>query len=243
MCATHVEPRVFAVVPAAGHSRRMGRPKLLLPLGRSTVIARMLTALNRPDIAETVVVVRPDDEPLRAAVAECGAIPLQPDAPPPEMRQSVEEALRFLERRFHPRPEEAWLLAPADHPLLDPAVIDLLISAWRESPEKIVVPASRGKRGHPTLFPFRLAAEVFTLPADEGLNGLLRRHATRIEQIETDSPAVLADLDTPEDYARLLEEWQVRLSSPTLIRRDAERRDAGSHAERGNEDRGTKGGT
>ena len=51
-------PRLFGVVPAAGHSRRMGRPKLLLPLGSSTVIARMLAVLNASAITATIVVVR-----------------------------------------------------------------------------------------------------------------------------------------------------------------------------------------
>src|SRR6266446_1224603 len=149
--------RLFAVVPAAGHSRRMGRPKLLLPVGASTVIARMLSVLKRPEIASTIVVVRPDDEPLRAAVADCGAIPLQPDVPPPEMRQSVEYALRHIEGQFQPLPEDGWLLAPADHPLLDPAVVTRMVAEWRGSPGKIVVPVYRGRRGHPTLFPFLLA--------------------------------------------------------------------------------------
>ena len=74
----------------------MGRPKLLLPLGAGTVIARMLAVLRVPTITATIVVVRPNDEPLRAAVAEAGAIPLQPDVPPDEMRQSVEHALRYV---------------------------------------------------------------------------------------------------------------------------------------------------
>src|SRR5262245_50370066 len=99
-------PRLFAVVPAAGHSRRMGRPKLLLPLGSSTVIASMLAVLKAPAIAATVVVVRPADEALRAAVAEAGAIPVQPAVAPEEMRQSVEHALRYVERRFQARPDE-----------------------------------------------------------------------------------------------------------------------------------------
>ena len=200
--------RLFAIVPAAGRSRRMGRPKLLLPLGEGTVISRMLSVFRRPEIAATIVVIRADDEALRVAVAECGAIPLQPDVPPPEMRQSVEEALQYLERQFHPRPDEGWLLAPADHPLLDLAVIDRLILAWRKSPGNILVPACRGQRGHPTLFPFRLVPDVFPLPPDQGLNGLLRLRADEIEQIDVDSPAVISDLDTPEDYARLREDWE-----------------------------------
>jgi CTP:molybdopterin cytidylyltransferase MocA len=163
----------------------------------------MLSALQRPEIAATIVVIRPDDEPLRMAVTECGATPLQPDVPPPEMRQSVEHALRHIEAQFHPRPDDGWLLAPADQPLLDPAVVTRMITEWRRSPGNIVVPVYRGRRGHPTLFPYRLAAEVFNLPADQGLNSLLRAHATEIVQIDTDSPAVVADLDTPEDYSRL----------------------------------------
>src|SRR5260370_12639805 len=67
-------PQLFAVVPAAGQSRRMGRPKLLLPLGSDTVIGRMLALLRRPEIAATIVVVRPDDELLRAAVLAGGAV-------------------------------------------------------------------------------------------------------------------------------------------------------------------------
>jgi molybdenum cofactor cytidylyltransferase len=197
------QPRLFAVVPAAGNSRRMGCPKLLLPAGSTTVIARVLAILARPEIAATVVVVRPDDEPLRAAVAECGAIPLQPDEPPPEMRQSVEHALRYLERKFQPHPEEAWFLVPADHPQLDAGVIDRMISAWHASPGKILLPTYHGKRGHPTLFPFRLMSAIFRLPINEGLNMLLRLHSAEIEQIEVDSPGVVADLDTPDDYAHL----------------------------------------
>jgi molybdenum cofactor cytidylyltransferase len=196
--------RLFAVVPAAGQSRRMGRPKLLLPLGTSTVIAQMLSVLKRSEIAATIVVVRPDDEPLRSAVAACGATPLQPNVPPPEMRQSVEHALRHLETRFHPRADDGWLLAPADHPLLDPEVITRMITEWRRFPRKIVVPVYQGRRGHPTLFPYCMATDVFNLPADEGLNSLLKVHATEIVQIDTDSPAVVADLDTPDDYARLV---------------------------------------
>jgi molybdenum cofactor cytidylyltransferase len=204
------ESRLFAIVPAAGRSRRMGQPKLLLALGTGTVISQMLSSFKRPEIAATIVVVRPDDEPLRAAVAECGAIPLQPDVPPPEMRASVEEALRYLEQRFHARPDDGWLLAPADHPLLDRAVIDRLIAVWRQFPGKMLVPVCRGKRGHPTLFPFRLAPEVFQLPPDQGLNRLLRLRAGEIEEIEVDSTSVISDLDTPEDYAGLQQEWEGR---------------------------------
>jgi molybdenum cofactor cytidylyltransferase len=186
----------------------MGRPKLLLLLGSDTVIGRMLALVRRPEIGATIVVVRPDDEPLRAAVADGGAIALQPDVAPEEMRHSVEYALRYIQSQFQPGPDDGWLLAPADHPLLDAAVLNQLIAAWRESRAGIVIPTYRGKRGHPTIFPFRLATEVFDLPADAGLNRLVKAHADEIDQIDVNSPGVVSDLDTPDDYERLLKSGQ-----------------------------------
>ena len=176
---------------------------MLLPWEGTTVIACMLAVLRRPEIAETIVVVRSDDEPLRAAVAACGATALQPTVAPEEMRQSVECALRELERQWTPAPDDAWLLIPADHPLLDAAVLEQILAAWRLSPGKIVVPVHQGKRGHPTILPFSLAHEVFRLPADQGLNRLVRGHPGEVVEVEAVSPGVLLDLDTPEDYARL----------------------------------------
>lgn len=181
----------------------MGQPKLLLPFAGTTVIGRLLERLKRPEIAATVVVIRPDDEPLRAAVALAGAIPLIPTIAPPEMRVSIEHALRHIEQHHAPEPEEGWMLIPADHPCLDKAVLDRIIGAWERSSDKILLPVHAGKRGHPAVFPFRLAAEVVGLPAGTGLNELVRRHADEVEQIEVDSQAVLFDLDTPDDYERL----------------------------------------
>ena len=68
--------RLFAIVPAAGASRRMGRPKLLLPLGEGTVISGLLRVLRGPAISDTVVVVAPGDKALKAEVVAGGATAL-----------------------------------------------------------------------------------------------------------------------------------------------------------------------
>ena len=53
--------RLVVIVPAAGHSRRMGQPKLLLPLGDRPVIARLVEAFDHPSVLDVLVVIRPDD--------------------------------------------------------------------------------------------------------------------------------------------------------------------------------------
>ena len=184
----------------------MGRAKLLLPIGRQTVIARVLGVLRRPDLERPVVVVRPDDEPLRAAVEESGGTPLQPPVAPPEMRSSVEFALRWIEREFQPAADDAWILMPADHPLFDAAILEQLIARWRRGDCTILVPTCEGHRGHPVFFRWGLAADVFELPADVGLNELVRRHAAEVVELETGNRSVTVDLDTPEDYQSLLAE-------------------------------------
>ena len=70
---------IAAIVPAAGRSERMGRPKLILPIGGATVIARVVAALRQGG-AEPVVVVAPPAEAPGASHAGHG--PQSPFRPP-----------------------------------------------------------------------------------------------------------------------------------------------------------------
>lgn len=197
-------PRLFAIIPAAGLSRRMGRHKLLLPLGRGTVIEQLLSVLRSSGIDEIIVVMRKHDHALRDVVERSGATVVQPDIDPPDMRTSVEHGLHAVAQRHSPTAADGWLLSPADHPLLEPRVLGQLIDAWSRSTQPILLPTFDGNRGHPTFFRWELAEAVFTLPAEAGLNLLVRSHADQLALIPVDSNAVLLDLDTPEDYERLL---------------------------------------
>ena len=123
----------------------------------------------------------------------------------PDMRATVERGLDWLGERFGPRPEDAFLLVPADHPTLDAGVIRLLIRARTEHPEKsIFVPTFHGRRGHPTLIGWLHVAGIRAHPPGDGLNTYLRRYANETLEVVTEIPDVLRDLDTPEDYAKLV---------------------------------------
>lgn len=109
---------IFAVVPAAGLGSRMGRPKLSLPLGGRTVLERIVAALRQGGVDAVLAVVGPHDPGLAALAEAAGACVLRLPEATADMRATVERGLRLLEERFHPRPDDAWLLAPADHPAL-----------------------------------------------------------------------------------------------------------------------------
>jgi molybdenum cofactor cytidylyltransferase len=194
---------IFAVIPAAGHSTRMGRPKLDLPIAGRPVLAHVVDALQQGGVDGAVVVLGPHVAHLAAAAPPAHAFILP--APTPDMRTTVEHGLRWLEEQFHPGDADAWLLAPADHPTLAPEVVRLLLQARGEHPEQeIFVPTCGGRRGHPTLLTWRTVAALRSHPRTEGLNTFIRGRAPAVREVPVDDPEVLADLDTPEDYQRLL---------------------------------------
>lgn len=200
--------RMFAIVPAAGHSRRMGQPKLLLTLAGIPIIERLLTALDHSSITARHVVTRSADVALQAEVSRAGASLVIPTTDPPDMRTSVTLALAAIERDFSPGDDDGWLLVPADHPVLDRNLIDIMLSYWNAARPKILVPRCGQRRGHPTLFRWSLTRELSRIPADRGLNWMLREYAADVADLTVESDAAITDLDTPEDYARLKAKWE-----------------------------------
>ena len=205
--------RMFALIPAAGRSRRMGTSKLLLPWQETTVIQHLIATLTRPDIAAVVIVLRPDDLALQAVVQQTSAVAVIPDHEPPDMRDSVEIGLRAIRQQFAPIDDDGWLLIPADHPLLEAEVLDGLLTRWSHRDCDALLPTFGHKRGHPTLLNWSLAERVEQLPPDVGVNSLLRSPTTLVTEWPTARESVLADLDTPEDYAH----WQQKLAQKKMI--------------------------
>lgn len=197
---------LFAIVPAAGLSRRMGQPKLIMEIGGKTVIERLLTTLSHPAIQETVVVVRQSDQALSRTIEELSLSNVRmvkPDADPPEMRSSVEHAIRDLGNRQTPEPDDGWILIPADHPVLDGNVLDRLITAWETIDEDLLIPQHKGKSGHPTFFRWAVTRRLTEIPGDQGLNWLQTTTGIRIRKLPIESNSILLDLDTPDDLERI----------------------------------------
>jgi molybdenum cofactor cytidylyltransferase len=194
---------IVAVVPAAGRSERMGRPKLALPLGGDSVLGRVVTALRSGGAERVLVVLAPHVADLAETARKTGADVRPLDAATPDMRATVEAGLDWVERYIVP-PPEAWFLAPADQPTLSAVVVRGLIEARRREPAySVFVPTFGGRRGHPTLIDWKHVAGMRAHPIGEGLNAYLRRCAAETLAVPVEDAGVLADLDTPEDYERL----------------------------------------
>jgi molybdenum cofactor cytidylyltransferase len=195
---------IAAIVPAAGRSSRMGRPKLTLPVGGRPVIERVVSALRVGGANPVVVVSGPHDLEVAPLARAAGAEVCDLAVATPDMRSTIEYGLRWLEERYDPRPDDAWLLAPADLPLLDADAVRQLCQAYEHQPAaSILIPTHAGRRGHPVLITWRHVAGIRDLPAGAGIDAYLRAHVAETAAISVTGAGVVGDMDTPGDYEKL----------------------------------------
>ena len=190
--------RSFAVLPAAGYSRRMGVPKLLLPWKKGTVIEQVIATWQASSVHRIWVVLRQDQQQLIRICRESGVDTLVLEQAPAEMKHSVQAALFRIQQLEQPEEQDVVLLAPADLPYLPTEVIDRLLAQYDSQDPCILLPVFGGRRGHPVLIPWHLSGEVQTLGPGQGVNALLDRHPLRT--LPVDDSGCLRDLDQPVDY-------------------------------------------
>ena len=201
--------KTFGLIPAAGKSRRMGRPKLLLPLAELTVVEHVLNAMRSAGVADVLVVVAPDADVLANLATAAGAHVLRLAEDTPDMRATCLHGLAWLNEHFQPQDDDGWLLLPADHPTVRPDVVRSLLAAAQENGDKkIFVPTHEGRRGHPTWLSWAHVAAIRAMPSEQGLNAFIRSRAPETLELSWPSDEILRDLDTPEDYQRLLADQQ-----------------------------------
>ena len=182
-----------AVVLAAGESRRMGAPKMLLPWGGRTVLGAVVEALLGAPVEQVAVVLGHRAAEIRQAV------PLDPKVAvcvneryPEGMLTSIQCGVRALGEGAGP-----LLVCLGDQPLITPEVVARVLAAHAGG---LTVPTCEGRRGHPVAVDASLRDELLALPPDAGLRGLFLAHPDRVRTVAVPSPGVLVDLDTPADY-------------------------------------------
>jgi molybdenum cofactor cytidylyltransferase len=85
-----------AILPAAGASRRMGRPKLLLPFNGGPLVAGVVNALLGGGVEEIVLVTAPEDEDLRGWARRSGIESAVNPDPGRGMLSSIREGIAAL---------------------------------------------------------------------------------------------------------------------------------------------------
>ncbi len=192
------------VVLAAGASERMGRPKALLDFRGRPFAVRILEALEALDLKSRVVVLGLDAARVRPSLATHECVIVENADVPGEAIGSLRAALAALEP-IRPSGILAW---PVDLPHVRVATLERLLEAHRRTGAPAVVPSFADQRGQPVIWDQALFAELATSAAAtrDGAGAVLAAHARDLVTVAVNDPAVIDDLNTPEDYERLIRE-------------------------------------
>jgi molybdenum cofactor cytidylyltransferase len=186
---------IWAIVLAAGESKRMGSPKMLLPYNDVTIIEQVMRNLIDSNVDRVVVVVGADREEIMKVTRRYDVFHCYNE----DFRSGM---LSSVKCGFYSLPEGclAALIMPGDQPMTGPGEINRVITTFAESDKGLVMAAHNGRRGHPLIVDMKYMDEVLSLPDSEGLRALAERHPEDVLESETDDSSVLRDIDTQEDY-------------------------------------------
>ncbi len=190
------EPRVAAIVLAAGRASRMGSNKLLAELDDVPIVRRTVAAALASRARPVVVVTGHEAAAVREALAGLDVV----FAHNPSFAEGMSTSLRA--GLAAAGTADAALVCLGDMPRLAAHHLDAVIAAHGGG-EAIVVPTFDKKRGNPVLWPRRYFAEIAALSGDVGARALIDRYAEHVAFLPIDDPAILVDVDTPEALARL----------------------------------------
>jgi 4-nitrophenyl phosphatase len=190
--------KVAAVLLAAGGATRFGRPKQLLEWDGRPLVAHVADTAWATGLNPLVVVLGAAAERVAPALEGRPLQVLRNYRWEEGVSTSLNVGLAAL-----PPSVEAAIFLQVDQPLITPRFLRALVTRWRESGADIVVPAWEGQRGSPVLFARALFPKLAQLSGDVGGRALFAAHADRLATLPVEDPALLADADTPEEYARL----------------------------------------
>jgi len=186
---------IWAIVLAAGESKRMNAPKMLLPFRGSTILETTIGNIAESEVSNIMVVLGAYSKEILSVVDNMPVTYCINDKYKDGMLSSVKCGFRNLPPVF-----ESVLVFPGDQPLISPGIINEVIKAWRRTSKGIVVPVYRKKRGHPLLIDYKYREEINRLDADKGLRSLAEKYPDDVFEVETDSKCILKDIDNKEDY-------------------------------------------
>jgi CTP:molybdopterin cytidylyltransferase MocA len=203
--------KLALLILAAGLSERMGALKPLLPVGETTALQRSLRLASAAGISDVYVVTGNRTELIEETLGKSDR-PVSVvfnKAYKTGMFSSIKAGVAAL-----PENADGFFLLPADICAVGDSTVKTLARAFEScGGAKIIYPTFSGKRGHPPLIPLRCTQSLGEYRGDDGLRGFLSGYP--FLEVETGDAGILLDMDTPEDYARILR--YLAYSPPTQL--------------------------
>jgi len=199
---------ISAIILAAGDSRRMGQPKMLLPWGNVSILEKVISVFASAGIDDILVVTGAVREQIEEAVVKYAKhYPVRSvhnkNYSNGEMLSSLQCGLHALTLPTLSNAEQetaAALVGLGDQPQVQERNVRLVCEAFLQTESLLVVPSFQMRRGHPWLVARPLWEELLEMHPPQSARNFLNAHSGDIHYVNTDTPSIFADLDTPEDF-------------------------------------------
>ncbi len=188
---------LVGIILGAGESKRFGSAKQLLPFGNTTLLGQAVRNANASSLEQIVVVMGRAADELRQSIEFGRAIAIDNTAYGAGCASSLLAGLDAAGDCA------AIMLLLGDQPGVTTEFINHVISAWRRESPWASVTSYRGELGHPMMFARRAFDELRRLHGDKAVWKLIEAYPERILRVNIDAGLPL-DVDTPEDYKRVL---------------------------------------
>jgi len=194
-----VHEPVAGIILAAGGSRRMGQPKQLLPWKGEPLVRHVAKTALAASLSPVILVTGDHGAQIQAAVQDLAVTLVQ--NPDWEVGQStsVQAGVRALSRK-----NGAAIILLADQPWVTVTLLRSLVESHAETLARIVAPQVAGQRANPVLFDRLTFHDFMFIRGDRGGRSLFSKYP--VQWLEWQDANLLLDIDTPEDYRRLLAE-------------------------------------
>ncbi len=191
-------PSVSIIILAAGKSARMGLPKQLLPMRRTTLLKHTIDEALGSRAHDVRVVIGADAEEVRKKVPERRFRYVMNPKWQEGMSTSIRAGVASL-----PDDMGAAIISLCDQPFLTSHIFNNLIETFASSQTSIVTCEDNGQIVPPTLFASKHFPELFALKGDTGAKKVVMSHQDIVVRVPFPSGSI--DLDTPEDYRSFLQ--------------------------------------
>jgi len=202
-------PSWCGVILAAGESSRMGSDKALLPwppvangmpFSGETFLSAAIRSLSFTD--QVVVVVGNNERELAPVVYAAGGALVRNPAPEGGQFSSLRVGLQAVMDLGR----DAVMITLVDRPPASATALAKLRAAFEDAPSEIwaVVPEYGGRHGHPFLAGREMIEVFLKAPATATAREVEHQHQQHVQYVAVDDPHVAMNVNTPEDYAALL---------------------------------------
>lgn len=188
---------ISAIIMASGYSRRMKKNKLLLKYKGRTLIQQTIDMILKCDFSQIILVAR--EKEILQIGKNSGLTVIENKKADRGISESIKLGVTYAGDC------DGYMFFTVDQPLLNASIINKLLQASYKDKSYIIVPHYAGRRGSPVIFPKKFKQDLLHLGGDIGGKIIINKYSKQVSFIEIDDEKSLFDVDTQEDYKKILE--------------------------------------